>query len=188
MRFELMFEVSEPGLPAAQFARLLLDLQEVAIMAHALGRLDELDVNDPALEPVAHKYEHMIAAQRGTWGEAEATVDTISQGSPLKIGLLLKVGQALRRPVAAALRLLVERVIYLDLERERRQIANDIRREDLIEKKLDNIERALKIQRRVRDPEIRRRLRFALDSTVRPFVVEHPPIVSARVQDDDDAE
>jgi hypothetical protein len=182
IRLEVEFAVVEPGLPASQLARLILDLQELVITAHALARADAITADDPAIDPGTHLYKRMVEVQPGTLGEAEAIVELISQASPLQLGLLIRIGERLRRPLVAALHLLAERVLYSDLERERRQIDNQIHRQELISKVLDNIERAAQIQRRVRDPRVQELLRDSLRSTVTPFLVEHPPITRATVE------
>ena len=76
MKFALEFETPEGGLEATHLARLLLDLQHLAVIAVALGR-EVLTPTEPALSLFTRKYEFMVSADTAALRDSTVFVTRI---------------------------------------------------------------------------------------------------------------
>src|SRR4030095_602349 len=109
-------------------------------------------------------------------GDATVNVTRISFQSPLVIDLLFKkLPGALGSGVAKTLRLLLNRVLFHDVERALREAQVAGAREDVIAKRLANISAALDVAKRIPDKELRKQFVRSLQSSLMPFHTEHPP-------------
>jgi hypothetical protein len=172
-------------LEVPHFARLLLDLQHLAIMTIALAE-EALPPNDIVFDSYRQKHESMVEAGSTILGYRVATVDRIIQESPLVIDLSLKqLPKALWRPVAGTFKFLVERVFFGDLEREKRALDNERLREEIRRAKIENLGAAFDIGAKIPDPQLREQFLSSLASSIRPFEEEHPKIVEAQVFEDE---
>ena len=176
MRAELSFRVVEPGLEIGELARLLLDLQHLAILAVALGRSSP-DQN--AVDWSRQSYHWMVEASRREIGEATATVTRFDIGTPLRLGITFpQVPPELEEQTARALRALLERLQLIDLERGAHRL--DEMEEASRRRHLDNLADALDLASRFQDTRQRSALLRSLEAGLRPFE-RHPGMTDATV-------
>jgi hypothetical protein len=168
-----LVEVSE-DLAALQVARFLCDLQHLTVFAVALAHEDlssELDLFDH----LQSKYEFMILGDLVGLDESRLFVKEMSLQSPLsvKVGFFFKGPSKTLKTILEALKT----VITFDHMRERAAIENDLLKEELVKKKLSNIDHVLRIGSRLRDPARRAAFEENLASALRPFIDgRYPPI------------
>ena len=118
MRALLSFRVADSGLELGEFARLLLDLQHLAILAVALGRSSPVQ---NAVDWSQQSYHWMVEASRHEIGEATVTITRFDIGTPLRLEFAFpQVAPELAEQTAMALRALLQRLQLIDLERERK--------------------------------------------------------------------
>lgn len=188
LRVQFRFDVGEDGLDAPHLARLLLDLQHLAVVAVALSK-DVILPSDVALDLRMASYKRMIEAQADDLGQAIATIAKIQQESPLRVELLFsKIPKALIRPAAATFKFMFERIFFGDVEREKREIANARAREEVLGARIENLAAALDVARKLPSRELREEFVRGLMSSIRPFEEEHPKIVEAKVLDDQESD
>ncbi len=180
MRAVLSFRAVELGLETGALARLLLDLQHLAILAVALTKV-RLSFDEHALDWSRQSYHWMIEASSRDIGEAAAKVTQVAIEDPLRVELTFPhVHPELVDRTATALRAVFERVQFIDLERERRAHRLDSMEETLRNQHLDNLVDALDLASQFQDPERRSALLRSLEAGLRPFE-HHPGMTHAAV-------
>jgi len=181
MYVELEFDTPPDGLEVTHLSRLLLDLQHLMVVATALAR-PRIGPSDPAVDTWLRSYKGMVEAGREELLDTVAHVSLIQQQSPLTIGIYLReVSGLLKSKAEAVLNVIFERFFYGDLERERRRVQIDSEREDVRQKRIETLSKTFDLVERIGDPDLRREFVDSLDSAIRPFQEDHPPIRRAEV-------
>jgi len=194
IRVILQFDPEAPDIQAIPFARLLCDIQDLSLMVVILSlsedvtRMDEILIGSIAVDPVLQKYAAFIEMRAGAFGVAEVYLQRIEKHSPLIIEYLLKLPSVLNGPFRKAFKFIYERVLYGDLQRQKRQLEVDSRRENLLRKRIDNLSAAFDLADKIQNPRLREQFLAGLEFSITPFETEHPQITSAEVHDDDSDE
>jgi hypothetical protein len=190
LRVEVTFDV-ETQVAATAFARLCCDLQHLSLLMVAAGAPPRpLFVGPPdfdfelLIEPSLWKYSAFIEMGPETFGIAEIQFVHLRLSSPLIIDFLVKVPQYLVVPVARMFRIAFERLFYPDLERRKKTIAVERDAEELRQLRIDSFAKAIELERRIRDPQLRELYLQNLRSSITPFDREHPSILEFRVSED----
>ena len=184
MRLSVTFDVGPPGLEATHLARLLLDLQHLAIITVASTR-PSLGRADIVFDPYKQSSKWMAEATGEMIGDAAVTVSRITYQSPLGIELeFKKLPGRLAGRAAEILRSILNHVLFADLEREKRKVQIEDLREDVRRKRIANVASALDLMARIQDPVLRQQFITSLSSSLRPFEDEHPRMTDVTVVED----
>jgi hypothetical protein len=128
----------------------------------------------------------MAEATTTELGLAQIVVSRIVQSSPLQLEVSLpKLPKELAWRAYEALKILFRRLYYGDLERKRRQLEIEDLEQDVLRKRLENWSTAVKLAEKIPDPALRGRFLQSVDFSVRPFLREHPPLLSVEVVEDE---
>jgi len=194
VRVGLRFAVGDEGIDAIPFARLMCDLQHLSLMVVSLAMLDEypgtdvLPTGSAVFDPALQKYTVFIETRVGAFGVAEVHVVRIEQQSPTLIEFVLRIPKTLNAACVRAWKFIFERVLYGDIEREKRRADVDSMREDVLRKRLENLAAAYDLSARIQDPYLRERFLRSFESSLAPFGTDHPQITDGFVRDDDPPE
>ena len=185
MKLKIAFDTDQQDLLATELARLLLDLQHLSIVAVYLPR-PAYSPKDIIFDPFLLKYEKMFLADPYILGETAPAISRIHKDSPLEIELLFKkLNSKAVQSVSGAFRFLFERVLFGDLEREKRRIENEAAYQEVLRKKLELIADAYKLSKKM-PPDQQDQFMDSLRWAIEPFERRHPPIERYEIDDDDD--
>jgi hypothetical protein len=184
MHVMMEFDVESPGLSASHLARLLLDIQHLAVNMVAIEREWELPQNHLIRDPYRQKYSAVIETPDGDFGDSLVIVDAISQQSPLWIRSALKIPGAMASFVANNYRLIYERVLFGDLERQKRIMELRLMNEDRLRKRIETSGLALDLLHKV-PPHLQDDYLRSLISSLLPFFNEHPVVTKLDIDEDD---
>lgn len=187
MRILIEFDTDGIDLNPISFARLMLDIQHLAIVTRALAE-DKFQSDDIVFDWYRQKYSWMIEATEEDLGMAALSIVRISMGSLLVELKPKKLAQGIQKAFARAFRYIVNHLLFVDLEREKRSVENQMKREEVLEKRIENMASAWKLIKKIPDPELRETFIVSLRSSVFPFTAEHPPIKSVKVIKETDEE
>lgn len=194
MRISITFDTTD-DLQAIHLARLLLDLQHLTVMVTALALLEEpaqagmlpievaFDAPDDR-EDSFWKYSSLIEHRDSPLGPLTAIVDKIHKESPMTIELLLKLPKAIVSAIKNNSQTIYKRIFFHEEERTRLFLENELRREDLRKKRLENLSSAFKLAKTIPDPVLRKQFEQNLVASVRPFLDEHPPVKSLDIKNE----
>jgi hypothetical protein len=181
----ITFAFADRTLEAVQFARLMLDIQHLCAMTAGLASLNSLQPYLPSFEESSSfKYSALIELPPHYFGYAGATVARIRQESPLIVELLVGVPKALAGFFKENFETIYRRFFYGDLERAKRTLELENMREDIRGKRIKNLESVFDLAQKIPDARLRRQFLQNLDSSIVPFLTEHPPIRSVDLDDD----
>jgi hypothetical protein len=184
MRVAMSFDVKRPGLSAPHLARLLLDIQHLAVNMVAIESVSRLSQDHMILDPYRQKYSVVIETKDSDFGDSLVIVDSINQQSPLWIGTLLKIARSITGSVARNYKLIYERVLFGDLERKKRILELRLMDEDRVRKRIENCGLALDLARKI-PPHLQEAFIGSLTSSLLPFFKEHPLITRLDVTETD---
>jgi hypothetical protein len=157
MRVYFEFDVADGGLASTHFARLFCDIQHLITTTFALVNT-EIGSHDAAFNPWLQSYKGMVEARGEALGYSEVFVVGMSLASPLKIEVSLpKIPASLKGQLARAIRFVVNRVLFIDLERKKRELEIHRTRQELEGARLKNLSSAFDLAERIPDPALRRR-------------------------------
>jgi hypothetical protein len=177
---------TESEMPLVSFGRLLLDIQHASVMIVALSRAQGLSRNDIVFRKRAWKYSNVIGMKENVFGDATAFLYRIHKDSPLQLQYLLKIPGHLFGPVRRAFQLVFERLLFGDIERTKRELDLDLQREEIIKKRIENLESAFNLAEKIPDLTLRKSFLHNLEASIRPFHQEHPEIIAFEIREDDD--
>jgi uncharacterized protein YnzC (UPF0291/DUF896 family) len=180
---KILIEFGTDGfeLHPVNLARLLLDIQHLAIVTRALAE-DNLKANDIVFDPYKRKYKWLIEATEEELGMAELTVVHIRMDSPLLVELQLKkLSKSAQKAFTKSYQYIINHLLYNDLEREKRSVEILMMREQVLEKRLKNASSALNLVKKIPDEQLREEFIDSLRSSVLPFGTEHPPIKTIKL-------
>ena len=187
---KLLFEFDIDGfdLSAVQLARILLDIQHLAIVNRALEE-DHLEPDDIVFDEYKRKYKWLIEATDEELGAAELTIVRIKMESPLSVVLQLKkLPQSAQKALVKSYRYVINHLLFVDLEREKRGVEIQLMREQVLEKRIKNASSALNLVKKIPDEHLREEFIDSLRSSILPFGTEHPQIKSVKLITDNDEE
>jgi hypothetical protein len=185
VRILLEFDTQGYELRVVAVARLLLDLQHVATMARALA-VDRLQRDDIVFDWYFQKYSWMIEASSEDLGLGDLSLVRINSGS-LKIEVKPgKLVQGLQKAFAQSFSYIIKNILYVDLEREKRGLDNQLKREEVLRDRLENAAKAFQLIKKIPDEDLREQFIESLKSSVLPFAMEHPPLKSAKLIEEPD--
>jgi hypothetical protein len=185
MRILVEFDTENVELHAIEFARIMLDIQHLAIVVRALAE-DRLHPNDIVFDPYKQKYQWMIEAAGPDIGMAELTIVNITEGSLLIELEPKKVARKIQKAFTRAFRYVINHFLFVDLERQKRSVEIQMMREQLLRKRIGNAAAALGLIKKIPDAQLREEFIDSLRSSVLPFLFEHPPIKSVKLIGDTD--
>jgi len=184
MRIQFVFDTDNYELHAVSLARILLDIQHMAIVSFALAK-EQLPIDDIVFDDYKQKYSWMIEAQEADLGGAALLVTSITMASPLKIELGSKnLTKGVKKAFIKTYRYITEHLLFTDLEREKRSVDIEWMREQVLEQRIKNFESALNLTKKIPDENMRQQYLESLRSSVYPFIAEHPPIKEVKLIDD----
>src|SRR5437016_530799 len=82
----------------------------------------------------------------------------------------------LKNKVVTIVRVVINNLFFIDLERERRTVAIQLMREQVLEQRIKNVSDALSLAKKIPNGHLREEYLESLRSSVLPFAIEHPPI------------
>jgi len=183
---KLIFEFNTDAfdLSASHLARILLDIQHLAIVSIALAK-ETLEVDEIVFNPYFQSYKRMIETTGEDLKEAELTILSIKKESPLIVeAALKKLSDIAKKSTKEVFLFIINKILFVDLEREKRSLENQKLREEIIEKRINNASQVLNLAQKVPNNILREQLIASLTSSIMPFETEHPPIKSITIVDD----
>jgi hypothetical protein len=187
MRILIEFDTDGIELHPISYARMMLDIQHMAIVCRAIAE-DRLRADDIVFDWYKRKYTWMIEATEEEIGMAELTITRIDMGSLLVELTPKKLAKNMQKAFAGAFRYIANHLLFIDLEREKRSIENQLKREEVLEKRIENVAAALKLINKIPDEHLRDEFIESLRSSVLPFTTEHPPVKSVKLIKETDGE
>jgi hypothetical protein len=186
MRITFEFDTDDLQIDAIQLARIMLDIQHLAIVIHALAE-DKLNAGHIVFDEYKRKYKWLIEATDGELGDAELTTVGLRMESPLFVEFKTKkFAESVQKAFARIFRYVINRLLFVDLEREKRSVEIQLIREQVLEKRIKSAASALNLAKKVPDERLREELIDSLRSSIWPFEIEHPPIKSVRLIEESD--
>jgi hypothetical protein len=186
LRISIRFQNEDHDIEAVQLARLILDIQHLCAMTAGLGALNSLQPYLPAFQaPYFFKYSNVIELPPSYFEYATVTVLRIRQESPLSLELLIRIPKALAGFFKDNFKTIFDRFFYGDLERARRGLELESVREDIRAKRIKNLESVFDLAQKIPDGHLREQFVESLDSSIKPFLTEHPPMKAVELTDDD---
>jgi hypothetical protein len=195
VRIGLRFAISDKGIEAISFARMLIELQRLSLIVVTLGQLeqhhpvaDQLLRESPIFDPALQTYSAFIVTRGTFFGPGEVHIVRIQQQSPMLIEFFLKVSKELSGACVKAWRFIFERVLFGDVEKEKRWVNVGIARQELLKKRLENLAAAYDLSAKIEDPRLRERFLAKLEGTLMPFGLEYPEITETTVREEKDSD
>lgn len=186
MKITFEFDTDDLQLDAVHLARIVLDIQHLAIVTRALAE-DELNADHSVFNEYKRKYKWLIEATGGELGDAELTTVSLRMESPLFIEFKTKkFAKSVQKAFAKTFRYIINHLLFVDLEREKRSVEIQLIREQVLEQRIKNATSALNFAKKIPDKELREELIDSLRSSIWPFEIEHPPIKSIKLIEDSD--
>ncbi len=193
MRIVFEFDTENYDLTASHLARILLDIQHLAIVCVALAK-GSFQRDDVVFDEFLQHYKFMVEARIDDLDDTEVSIIRIKKESPMEVEIALKkLAKVVTKNAGAMFRFVRDRIFFIDLEREKRSRENDkillenaLMREEVALKKIKNASEGLDLALKIPDPNLREQLIKALTSSVIPFELDHPPLKSIKVIGEDD--
>ncbi len=160
----------------------------MAIVSYALAA-DRLRSGDIVSDPYKRKYKWLIEAtgEDEDLDDAVLTIIRIRMESPLLIELASKkLVQRIQQAFAQSFRYIINHLLFIDLEREKRSVEIQMMREQVLEQRIKNASSALNLVKKIPNKQLREEFIDSLRSSVFPFAIEHPPIKSIQLIEDAD--
>lgn len=101
--------------------------------------------------------------------DIETGIVSIRQQSPLTFETVVRAPLRLVRRIAQNARVLYERFYFFDVERQRRILDNESTREDIIRKRIQNLDSLYDLDQKIQDPYLREQVRRHLITSVLPL-------------------
>ena len=180
MRTDYEFETPAKGCTAYELTTLIQGLDN---LASAVLRLSVAEALDDAL----------LLSLQGSFDEStdfsnRLLFDRIHMASPLKLSATQWVPSRLIDLVRRNYKLIYERVLFGDLERERRSIGNLQEIETLKRMRLDNVSRALDLTEKVQNKDVHdavaKQLALSVEQLLAPFgrdLMPRPTLIKANI-------
>jgi len=186
LRISILFESQDHDIDAVQLARLILDIQHLCAMTAGVSSLNSLQPYLPAFQTsFFFKYSNVIELPPSYFDYATVTIRRVRQDSPLSLELLIRIPKELGAFFKDNFKTIVDRFLYGDLERARRGLELDSMREDIRAKRIKNLESVFDLAQKIPDGRLRHQFVESLDSSIKPFLEQHPPIKAVELRDDE---
>jgi len=181
IRLVFEFDTDMDELDSVHMARIFLDIQHLAIVTFALAD-KRLDAAHMVFDHYKRKYKWLVEAQAEDLGESQLTAVRIRLESPLIIEVAgKKLAQGLNSTVLPVIRYVVTNLLFIDLEREKRSVAIQLMREQVLEQRIKNASAALGLAKKIPSGDLREEYLESLRASVLPFALEHPPMKSIKI-------
>jgi hypothetical protein len=185
MRILFEFDTENYDLTASHMARILLDIQHLAIVCVSLAK-ESFERDDVVFNEYLRHYKGMVEARIDDLDDSEVSIVRLKMESPLEVEVVLKkLAKAAVKPVADAFRFIINKIFFVDLEREKKSLENALMREEITQRKIKNASQALNLAKKIPNSHLREQFIESLTSSVMPFEVEHPPLKSVKVIEED---
>jgi hypothetical protein len=181
MRITFEFDSDNLQLSATHVARIMLDIQHLAIVARALAE-DKLNADHIVFDEYKREYKWLIEATGEELGDAQLTTVRLRMESPLFIELETKrFAEKVQKAFVRTFRYIVNHLLFVDLEREKRSVQIQLIREQVLEKRIRTAASALNLAKKIPDEQLREEFIDSLRGSIWPFETEHPPIKSVKL-------
>ena len=186
MRLVFEFDTAGVCLNVTHLARILCDIQHLGIVAAMPGLYAfKSESVRRLLSPHVESYKGMVETGDKHLYPATLCISAISTTNPLTLELFYKtLPTELKERAGALIQSFIDRIIFLDYEKEKRNIQIQRMHADLIRKNIENLLLALEIAEKIPDENIRRDYIESLISAIYPFKEEHPFISKFEIRRD----
>ena len=183
MRITFEFDTDDSQLDAVHLSRIVLDIQHLAIVTRALAE-DELTPDHIVFDEYKSEYKWLIEAS-GQLGDAELLTVRLRMESPLFFEFQTKkLAESVQKVFARAFRYIINHLLFVDLEREKRSVEIQLIREQVLEQRIKSAASAWNLVKRIPDERLREEFINSLRSSTWPFAIEHPPIKAIKLIED----
>lgn len=184
MKISFEFDVTGFDLHATHLARILLDIQHLALICVLLAE-DRPDGRSIFLEEYEQRFQGLVEATRDDLGAAELTVSRIKMESPLLIEVLMKLREGAKKSFIKTFYYIRDTLLFVDLKREEMEVGIQALKEEVMTKRIENLTAALKLAEKIPDLKLRNKFVKRLSQTLLSFATEYPPLLSVELAEED---
>jgi hypothetical protein len=184
MKFSFEFDVAGFELHATHLARIALDIQYLALSCSVL--VDDQPRNSRIIfDDHEQKYKKLVEATGEDLGAAELTVLRIKMESPLLIEVTAKLKEGVKKAFIKKFNYIKDILFLVDLKRKEMDVGIQVRKEEVIAKRIENADALLELSKKIPDLTLRKEFVKGLSRTLLSFADEHPPLLSVELVEED---